>query len=207
MIALCALNLLLSEYLGFMHIRLQHDQRFQTVRLFPPGAEVPGMVSIEDAPFNQGLRSRLSQLETALLLVLRSQYDKALSEAQIDEAGCANIALEALNIAFKNLLKRSLPNNLTERRLLFRRLKQLRVIHYSNEEAIDSGEAWVRIRPMVLSYVDEQVLASLQQGLEALADADSDDATSGNGNGNDGKENIDVEDANDLFADDASDAP
>jgi hypothetical protein len=150
------------DYLSIMHIRLKHESRFQTVRLFPPGAEVPGMESIDDAPFNSGLRARLSQLEIALILVLRTQYDKAVQEAQIDELGCATLALEALGIAFKNLMHKTLPSTLTERRILFRRLKQFRVIDYPSDDAIDSGEAWIKVRPLILSYVSEEVLSSIE---------------------------------------------
>lgn len=157
---------IIENYLSVMHIRLHHEQRFQTVRLFPPGAEVPGMVAIDDTPFNSGLRARLSQLEVALILVLRTQYDKALQEAQIDELGCATIALEALGIAFKNLMNKTLPSTVTERRILFRRLKQFRIIDYPSDEAIDSGEAWIKVRPMIMSYVNEEVLNSV----EALID-------------------------------------
>jgi len=61
----------------------------------------------------------------------------------------------------KNLLKRTLPENMTERKQLFRRMKQLRLIQIANEDRLDDGDMWLRIRPMIMSYVSDQVLADL----------------------------------------------
>ena len=157
---------LVAEYLSVMGIRIQHDKRFQFVRLYPPGAQVPGMEDETDQPFNGGMRVRLNQNEVALVLVLRSQYDKALREGQVDEQGCVLVSLESLSIALKNLLSRSLPEQLTERKNLFRRLRQLRLIQLANEDALESAEFWLKIRPMIISYVSDDVLSTL------LADAE-----------------------------------
>src|SRR5690606_38359153 len=104
---------------------------------------------------------RLNQNEVALILVLRAQYDKALREGLVDEQGCVMVSLEALSIAMKNLLKRTLPDNLTERKTLFRRLKQLRLVQISNDDDLTNSDMWLRVRPMIMSYVSDQVLAEL----------------------------------------------
>ncbi len=153
---------LVGDYVSLLGIRIQHDRRFQFVRLFPPGAQVPGMVDDESANgTSQAFRSRLNQNEVALILVLRAQYDKALREGLVDEQGCVMVSLEALSIAMKNLLKRTLPDNLTERKNLFRRLKQLRLVQISNDDDLNNGDMWLRVRPMIMSYVSDQVLAEL----------------------------------------------
>ena len=151
---------IVEEYVSLMAIRIQHDKRFQFVRCYPPGAQVPGMED-DDQPFNGGLRVRLSQNEMALVLVLRSQYDKALREGQVDEQGCVLVSLEGLSIALKNLLSRNLPEQLTERKNLFRRLRQLRLIQIASEDVLDSSEFWFKIRPMIMSYVSDDVLSTL----------------------------------------------
>jgi len=151
---------LVQDYVSIMGIRIQHDRRFQFVRCFPPGAQIPGMDD-DDQPFNGGLRVRLTQNEVAVVLVLRSQYDKALREGQVDEQGCVLVSLESLNIALKNLLGRSLPEQLTERKNLFRRLRQLRLIQLANEDVLDSSEFWLKVRPMIMSYVSDDVLSGL----------------------------------------------
>lgn len=152
---------LVADYLSLIEIRIQHDKRFQFVRLYPPGAQVPGLVDEESYQGGQAFRSRLNQNEVALILVLRAQYDKALREGMVDEQGCVMASLEAISIAMKNLLKRNLPEHLTERKQLFRRLKQLRLIQVSNDESLTDNDTWLRIRPMIMSYVSDQVLAEL----------------------------------------------
>jgi hypothetical protein len=152
---------IVSDYLELIGVRVQHDKRFQFIRLYPPGAQIPGVQDEQNAIQSPGLRMRLNQNEVALILVLRAQYDKALREGQVDEQGCVMVSLESLSIAIKNLLKRTLPENMTERKQLFRRLKQLRLIQIANEDRLDDGDMWMRIRPMIMSYVSEQVLADL----------------------------------------------
>lgn len=156
---------LVAEYLSLLSVRVAHDARFHFVRLFPPGAEVPGM-SEQDQPFNSGMRVRLTQPEVAAVLVLRSLYDRALKEGQLDEQGCVLVSIENITIALRNLLKRTLPEKLTERRALFTHLKQLRLIQLNQEITENSADLWIRIRPMIISYVSDDVLSALQGGDE-----------------------------------------
>lgn len=166
---------IVADYLELLGIRVQHDKRFQFIRLYPPGAQIPGVQDEQGAIQSPGLRMRLNQNEVALILVLRAQYDKALREGQVDEQGCVMVSLESLSIAIKNLLKRTLPENMTERKQLFRRLKQLRLIQISNEDRLDDGDMWMRIRPMIMSYVSEQVLADLVENESSDVEADEAD--------------------------------
>jgi hypothetical protein len=163
---------IVSDYLELIGVRVQHDKRFQFIRLYPPGAQIPGVQDEPSAIQSPGLRMRLNQNEVALILVLRAQYDKALREGQVDEQGCVMVSLESLSIAIKNLLKRTLPENMTERKQLFRRLKQLRLIQIANEDRLDDGDMWMRIRPMIMSYVSEQVLIDLiENEKDSVADS------------------------------------
>jgi len=150
---------LVEDYLAVLRIRLLHEPRFRSLRLFPPGAEVPGLVDVDD-DINTGLRDRLSQQEVAAILVLRAEYDKALREGQIDDEGQAVLPLEALSLAHTNLLGRPLPEAITERRALFRRLRQLRLIRTGSDE-VEDGEAWLTIRPDITALVTDAVLATL----------------------------------------------
>ena len=86
---------LVEDYLFMIGIRLQHDERFNFVRIYPPGAQVPGMQDEVDQPFNSGFRQRLSQQDISVILVLRAEYDKSLREGQIDEHGCVMLSMEA----------------------------------------------------------------------------------------------------------------
>ncbi|WP_024460155.1 DUF4194 domain-containing protein [Marinimicrobium sp. LS-A18] len=160
---------LVDDYLSLMGVRLQHDTRFQFVRLIPPGARVPGIEDESDEPFNGGFRTRLNQAEIALVLILRAEYDKAVREGVIDEQGCATLSLEAVALASKNLLQRSLPEALAERRQLFRRLRQLRLIHYAQEADLEQTDSWIKVRPLIVNLVNNEWLDNLRQDIEAEA--------------------------------------
>jgi hypothetical protein len=153
------------ELLDLFGIGLQLDHRFEYLRLLPPGAQIPGMEGAAEQAFAGSLRARLTQQEVALLLVLRVQYDKALREGKLDEQGFVAESFESLGIAMKNLIGRPLPDKVTERRRLFHRLKQLRLIDFRQEEDIDNGESWLRIHPMIVDFVGEGALGALQAGL------------------------------------------
>ena len=155
---------LVEDYLGMLALRLDHNRRFGFVRVFPPGAQVPGLQD-DEQPFNGGMRARLNQIEVALVLVLRIEYAKQLREGRVDENGCVLVSIESLGIAFNNLLKRALPENFTERRAFLRRMRQLRLVHYQSEDNLDSGETWLRIRPAITSFVTDGALNSLLDGV------------------------------------------
>ena len=159
---------LVEDYLTLLAIRVQHNRRFTFVRIFPPGASVPDMQDDEHSPFNGGLRARLTQMEVALILVARIEYAKQLRDANVDENGCVLVSVEGISIAFTNLLKRSLPENITERRALFRRLRQLRLLSYQQEDDLENPEAWLKIRPAITSMVTEDALNALATDAELL---------------------------------------
>ncbi len=145
-----------------MGLRVLHDREFQYIRVYPPGAEIPGLNDETDQAFNSGLRARLNQQEVAVILALRSQYDKALREGQIDDSGGVTISFEALAIAMKNLLHRGLPEQMTERRQLLKRIRQLRLVQINSEDDQDGGESWLRIRPQIVNFVSDAALSILR---------------------------------------------
>lgn len=168
---------LVQEYLQLMGVAVFHDPRFAYLRLYPPGANVPGMEDIEQNSFGGGLRARLKQDEVALLLVLRLQYDKALREGQLDDAGFVSESMESLSIAMKNLLGRSLPDKVTERRRIFNRLQQLRLIKFRQDDDIDTAEAWLRIHPMVVSFVTDDAIDAMQEALSGETEIEVEDVS------------------------------
>lgn len=153
---------LVTEVFALQAIQLHHDRRFEYVRLYPPGSRMPGMDAAEDQAFGGSLRARLTQHEVAVVLVLRAQYDKAVREGRIDGDGHATESLEAIGLALKKWLNRSLPERLAERREVFRRLRKLRLIEYREEEDLDQIEAWIRIHPMIVDFVGTDAIEALQ---------------------------------------------
>jgi hypothetical protein len=162
---------LTAEVLALYGIVLHHDRRFEYVRLYPPGSRTPGMDQAEEQAFNGSLRARLSQNEVALILVLRAQYDKAVREAKIDENGFAIEPMEAISLAMKNWLNRSLPEKSTERRRVFQRLRQLRLIDYRSDEELEQSEAWLRIHPMIVDFVSADAVEAARNAGQAGAGA------------------------------------
>ena len=168
---------LIQDYLSLMDVRLYHDTRFEYIRLYPPGSHVPGLDSDdENLAANSNLRLRLNQAEVAMVLVLRLQYDKALREGQVDDHGFVTESIEALSIASKNLLGRSLPTKITERKALFQRLRRLRLIAYRQEMEFDNSEAWIKIHPMIVTFVTDEALQALDDP-EPLAANDEESET------------------------------
>ncbi|GAA5526061.1 hypothetical protein Maes01_02650 [Microbulbifer aestuariivivens] len=153
---------LIREWLSPLGLRLQHDSRFQFIRVYPPGAEVPGMPDQEE-PHHGGFRARLSQQEVAAILVLRVEYDKALREGQVDDSGCVTLSLEALELGLRNLLKMSLPDRMAERRTLLKKLRQLRLVQFAGDETEALEEIWLRVRPTIAHFVSESVLQQLME--------------------------------------------
>lgn len=165
---------LVDQYLSLMGVRFQHDPHFRFVRLIPPGGRVPGLEDESDEPSGGGFRQRLSQHEIALILVLRAEYDKALREGLIDEQGCAALSVEAVALAMKNLLRRALPENVGERRQVFKRLRQLRLIHYMQEADLDESESWIKVRPLVVNLVTNEWLEKIRRDVGGLVPPASD---------------------------------
>jgi hypothetical protein len=152
---------LVVEALHLYAIEPYHDRRFEYVRLYPPGSSMPGMDQAAEGAFGGSLRARLSQHEVATVLVLRAQYDKAVREGKLDERGYATEPLEAISLAMKNWLNRSLPDKSTERRTIFKRLRQLRLIDYREEDDLEQAEAWIRIHPMIVDFVNADAIDAL----------------------------------------------
>lgn len=153
------------EVLDLHGIELHHERKFEYVRLYPPGSRRPGMDHAEEQAFGGSLRARLSQHEVALILVLRAQYDKAIREGKLDDRGFATEPLEAIGLAMKNWLGRSLPEKATERRSAFRRLRQLKLIDYREEDDLEQAEAWIRVHPMIVDFVSNEAIDALGDGL------------------------------------------
>ena len=168
---------LVEEYLDVIGITLFHDRRFAYLRLYPPGAQVPGMEDVSDTAFTGGLRARLRQDEVALLLVLRLQYDKALREGQLDEEGYVLESVESLYIAMSNLLGRTLPDKVVERKRVFNRLRQLRLIEFRSDDEMESGEAWIKIHPMIVTFVNDEAITAIEQALPAEAASEVEDVS------------------------------
>lgn len=164
---------LANEYLDVMGIQLFHDRRFSYLRVYPPGAQVPGMDEAETASASGGMRYRLRQDEVALLLILRQLYDKALREGQLDESGFVTESIESLGIAMRNSLGRSLPEKMTDRKRVFNRLRQLRLIEYNSDDDLETAEAGLKIHPMIIAFITDATLAAINEAFVGEVDGEA----------------------------------
>lgn len=153
---------LIRDYFSVLQIRFLHERQFEYVRLYPPGADIPGQPSTEQTAGTQ-LRQRLTQQDVALVLVLRTLYDQGLREARLDEQGVVATTVENVGITLRNLLGRQLPENITERRQLWRRLRQWRLIRMAEDAVMENADAVIQIRPTIVSLVNDAVLQQLDQ--------------------------------------------
>ncbi len=165
---------LVEDYLSITRVRLQHDTKFCFIRVYPPGAIVPGMIDVDDTAFNNGFRVKPSQQDIAAILVLRLEYEKSLREGQVNEKGGVLIPLESLAISHKNLLKRPLPDSHGERLAIFKRLRQLRLIDFNIDDDLNSNDSWISIHPSITSFVSDEVLSTLYPADVTLIDTESD---------------------------------
>jgi len=158
---------IVEDYLAPLHLVLVHDSQFKFIRVYPPASRVPGVVdndNAHDSPFQGGFRTKPSPAAIAVILILRVEYEKALREGKVDELGQVLLPLEELVITMKNLLKQSLPESQGERQVIFRQLRQLRLIKYSSENDLnfDNGQdSWLRIEPGITSFVSQAMLDQL----------------------------------------------
>ena len=77
--------------------------------------------------------------------------------------------MEAISLAMKNWLNRSLPEKSTERRRVFQRLRQLRLIDYRSDEDLEQSEAWLRIHPMIVDFVSVDAVEAARSAGQAGA--------------------------------------
>lgn len=156
---------LVEDYLSVMRVIVLHDAKFCYVRIFPPDATVPGVATPDDLPYNTGFRTKPSQQEVAVILVLRVEYEKALREGLVDEKGAVMIAVENVALAIKHVLKRELPENQSERRKIFKHLRQLRLIKYKGDIDLSCEDSWLSIQPSITRFVSDDVLEQLSTTL------------------------------------------
>ena len=166
---------LVEEYLSIMGIQLLVDSRFEYVRVYPPASVIPGVKEAEENAWSGSLRQRLSQFQVALVLVVRAQYEKSLREGKIDEKGFALESIESLTIAAKNLLGRNLPEKLAERKKVFQRLRQLRLINFRSDENFETGEGWIKIHPMIVTFVSTPAVDAIVAGTSETVTQDDED--------------------------------
>lgn len=169
---------LVEDFLSILNVKLFHEPSECFIAVFPPGSKVPGMID-EDLS-QQGEKKRLNHSlntnEIGLLLVLRFLYEEEIRQGRIDNKRCVTVNIENINLSFRNLIKKDLPNNINERKDVFRTLRKLRIISYQTGEQGLGRDAWVTIRPIILYFTFEDIANSIEEMVITNADDDQESA-------------------------------
>lgn len=148
---------ILDEYFSLAGFRMFHDAESTFIRLYPPGAWVPGQGEA-DADGEKLLRTRLSADFVATALMLRFLYQQGLAEGRIEPSEEVHVRMEDLALAMTAHLGRVLPEGKTDRGNLFKELKRQRIVRFNEETDFNNGDGFIAIRRPILSLVGEEAL-------------------------------------------------
>lgn len=148
---------MLDEYFSLSGFRMFHDAESTFIRLYPPGAWVPGQGEA-DADGEKLLRTRLSADFVATALMLRFLYQQGLAEGRIEAGEEVHVRMEDLALAMTAHLGRVLPEGKTDRGNLFKELKRQRILRFNEETDFNNGDGFIAIRRPILSLVGEEAL-------------------------------------------------
>jgi hypothetical protein len=164
---------LLTEYFGLAGFRLIHDKKNEFLRLYAPGAQVPGMADDELDPV-PSLRAKLSADFVGAALALRFMYQQGLADGgnRLTDAGEVLIQFDELAATLQTQIKRSLPESPTERRGILAELKRHRIIQFNSSFSMSDEDALIAIRPTILGIISEDALAAALEspGIEDAGD-------------------------------------
>ncbi len=152
-----------DNYFRLMGCRLFQDRQLEYLRLYPPGARIPGVE--DDGLAAEGLRERLSRVEAATLVSLRFLYEQKMAEGMLDEDQEAAIQLDELTSVMNTTLRQGLPTGLIERQKVLGRLQRLKALRVNTESDLESAENWLMIRPMILTLVSPDWIEKANQEL------------------------------------------
>lgn len=167
----------LSDYFSLAGFRLVHDTKNEFFRLYPPGAQVPGIADddIEPAPC---LRARLVADVVAAALALRFLYQQGLAEggSRLTDTGEVLIRFDELAATLQTQIKRSLPESPTERKSILADLKRHRIIQFTSTFSMTDEDALIAIRPTILGIIGEDALSAALEnsGIEDTQEEETD---------------------------------
>lgn len=168
---------LLLDYFGASGFRLIHDDKNQYLRLYAPGAVVPGRPNPENEPV-PSLRARFTPEFVAAALGLRFLFQQGLTEGggRLADTGEVMIRFDELADVMSTHIKRPLPRTAVERDRLLRELKRHRLIHFGAQFNSADEDALLAILPTILGIIGEDALAAaLEAGgqIEAAQEQDA----------------------------------
>lgn len=170
----------LEDYFGLSGFRLILDEKIEALRLYAPGAHIPG-VQDDELDSTPSLRAKASADFVAAALALRFLYQQGLTDgSKLSDKGEVHIQLDELAATLHTQLKRPFPESVMERRAVLAELRRHRMIRTSPNFTMTDEDELIAILPTIMSLLGEDVLADALEAegvLDAETHTDVDDNT------------------------------
>lgn len=165
---------LLADFFMVMGCWLVHDTDFHYMRLYPPGADIPGNPSMfaEDDP---ALCDKPNQIEVACILTLYLIHDVNIRGGHADEKGESSVCMEEFRLALKNGFDRNFVSP-REQEEVFKRLRSLKLVRYKADADLNDGDTWIAIRPTISGLVHADIAATWADKIDQLIHAQEEGA-------------------------------
>ncbi|RJF92478.1 DUF4194 domain-containing protein [Noviherbaspirillum saxi] len=156
---------IIEEVFFLIGFRLLHDSSLEFFRLYPPGAQVPGVADDGNEPV-PSLRARLSPDFVAAALALRFLYQQGLHDGtKLTDSGEVMVRFEDIAAAMQTNLRRKMPDTLGEKKQILNELRRHRLVNFGGNFDLNDDEVYLTIRPTILSIIGEDAMAAALEGV------------------------------------------
>ncbi|MBD9437323.1 DUF4194 domain-containing protein [Pseudoxanthomonas sp. PXM03] len=153
----------LSELFEVLGFPFHHDPTAQTVRLYAPGASIPG-VPTHDCPTYPRLTTNVSADLAAGLIALWLLYREAIERNLLNDRGERVVELADLDNCMVSQLQNLSLQRQTDRRAMLTSFRQLRVVRLPDSGVdMEAGEALAIQRGILSLIFDTAAEAALEQ--------------------------------------------
>ena len=154
----------LTDYFALSGLKLIHDSVGANLRLYPPGAEIPGLPADEDIEPLDRLRRRFDADFAAAAIALAALYHQAAFQGQLTDAGEALVEISALNIFLATQMHRPQVPAKGARKEIYDELRRQRLVRLPADDDIESADATIAVRRHILGFVTQGALDVVLQG-------------------------------------------
>ena len=157
----------LTDYFAIAGLTLVFDHSSATLRLYPPGAEIPGLPADEDVEPLDRLRRRFDADFIATAIALAALYQQAALQGQLTDAGEALVEVSALNLFLTTQMHRTPAQHKGARIEIYKELQRQRVLRLPASDELEADDTSFAIRRSILGFVTPAALDALTAGTAA----------------------------------------
>lgn len=158
----------LFEALGFP---FHHDPAAQTIRLYAPGAAIPGVPATDGEDYPR-LRMKISGDLAAGLIALWLLYREGLERNLLNDRGERVVMLSELDACMSSQLQNTSLQRLTDRRSALTSFRQLRVVRLPESGADMDADDALAIQRGILSLIFDTAAEAALDSRPAAKDLD-----------------------------------